>query len=1067
MNNFKNGNIISLSLRNFQTFTSQSFKFGSSLNLIAAPNGSGKSSIANAIALLFNGSPKTIGKSKQITEFIKFGCSEAEISAEIAYKGRSIRVSRKIQMNSTYFFINGVLTAQKEYYKLLDELKINVNNLCTFLPQERVGEFCRMDSQELLLEVLKGRASYTNEENEKPRIDLSRLKDLYTSLEEVNLALSSTERKKSLMENALNNLEENMKELREKEINEFKLKKLEYFKFYLEYQSFKKNYISTKKEIEAITGRIRQNEDRIRNVENTISILKEDRSFQDYKKGVDILSKQNQELKDTESSLRNSNFQRGIVEVDKENLIKTREKEKAVLEEQKLQIQSLKENIEKAKNSFAEECQLFRKKIDKICESPEFSSLLCSNYQNNEARIKISKTNMMDSREMCFWNLDDSQSVSDVVATAESMIPSTEQIDDKLMQIRTSILQVQHISKNIQMEIEELEQQRIAHSEQGHMRMEMLKKYHYDTYKGVVWLRSNKVEFKDEILEPSYLHINVDERYREYVEAFLSFQALSSFITKNDEDFNKLTRLLKSEQNLSINVAMLSSSKIEGISRNHISLFNLDGVVSDFIDCRSEYIDFFNVYGHFNCIPILKSNSKPNDSLELEIFKKLPNVKRMAICGRFSEIRRSKYSKDYTVITSRLYPKGIFKFPKIDIEHIKQELFRLNKEREANKGKIEKMLEEKSALEGKKSLIRREFDMSAINTLAYHLKKHIGNLNYAVSQLEARSHNSYESDLELMNCKILDKKAEFSKIVQRAHTILDPENIPKFNLEKVKDLKLDLDNHRRSVLVIQHQNIADSTNLEGFLSSKNSCIIAIEGLKSKMASYPKYESFDDVPKSLIEVNSEMSLLSAKLAVITKQDHVKKDYKQKETQLKDIFNNLDSLKNAQASFEKQYLEEKEKMEREIGTFLGPIREAFKAMFRKLDFEGDLVVNTSGREWELEIFVKFRPEEELQKLSSFRQSGGEKSLSTILFLLALQQCETVPFRLTDEINQGMDPYNERMVFEILKDMSVSSQFFIITPKLVDGLDFSDNTKALIIYGGTGITKDIEEYSQFVLS
>lgn len=35
---------------------------------------------------------------------------------------------------------------------------------------------------------------------------------------------------------------------------------------------------------------------------------------------------------------------------------------------------------------------------------------------------------------------------------------------------------------------------------------------------------------------------------------------------------------------------------------------------------------------------------------------------------------------------------------------------------------------------------------------------------------------------------------------------------------------------------------------------------------------------------------------------------------------------------------------------------------------------------------------------------QQSGGEKSVSTMFFLLALQDVTTCPFRVVDEINQG---------------------------------------------------------------
>lgn len=53
------------------------------------------------------------------------------------------------------------------------------------------------------------------------------------------------------------------------------------------------------------------------------------------------------------------------------------------------------------------------------------------------------------------------------------------------------------------------------------------------------------------------------------------------------------------------------------------------------------------------------------------------------------------------------------------------------------------------------------------------------------------------------------------------------------------------------------------------------------------------------------------------------------------------------------------------------------------------------------------------EPLSVLDSHRQSGGERAVSTIFYLMALQSLARAPFRLVDEINQGMDPRNERYV------------------------------------------------------
>lgn len=56
------------------------------------------------------------------------------------------------------------------------------------------------------------------------------------------------------------------------------------------------------------------------------------------------------------------------------------------------------------------------------------------------------------------------------------------------------------------------------------------------------------------------------------------------------------------------------------------------------------------------------------------------------------------------------------------------------------------------------------------------------------------------------------------------------------------------------------------------------------------------------------------------------------------------------------------------------------------------------------------------EPLSVLDNHRQSGGERAVSTIFYLMALQSLARAPFRLVDEINQGMDPRNERYVYNL---------------------------------------------------
>lgn len=77
-----------------------------------------------------------------------------------------------------------------------------------------------------------------------------------------------------------------------------------------------------------------------------------------------------------------------------------------------------------------------------------------------------------------------------------------------------------------------------------------------------------------------------------------------------------------------------------------------------------------------------------------------------------------------------------------------------------------------------------------------------------------------------------------------------------------------------------------------------------------------------------------------------------------------------------------------------------------------------------------------------------------MATMLYLLSLQEQTFCPFRLVDEINQGMDPYNERMIFtQIVKAVNRENaqQYFFVTPKLLSDLPFGENMTVLCVLNG----------------
>jgi chromosome segregation ATPase len=148
--------------------------------------------------------------------------------------------------------------------------------------------------------------------------------------------------------------------------------------------------------------------------------------------------------------------------------------------------------------------------------------------------------------------------------------------------------------------------------------------------------------------------------------------------------------------------------------------------------------------------------------------------------------------------------------------------------------------------------------------------------------------------------------------------------------------------------------------------------------------------------------------------------------------------------------------KTKWERQLGQLVDVINTNFSTAFAGIGCAGEvrLTPHDDYDKWGIDILVKFRETEQLTVLDAQRQSGGERSVSTILYMMSLQEIARTPFRVVDEINQGMDPRNERIIHRLMTDVAcrdATPQYFLITPKLLSGLEYNDKMTVLCIYNG----------------
>jgi len=95
-------------------------------------------------------------------------------------------------------------------------------------------------------------------------------------------------------------------------------------------------------------------------------------------------------------------------------------------------------------------------------------------------------------------------------------------------------------------------------------------------------------------------------------------------------------------------------------------------------------------------------------------------------------------------------------------------------------------------------------------------------------------------------------------------------------------------------------------------------------------------------------------------------------------------------------------------------------------------------TNGHDIEaagLEVLVGFKGAQPVP-LDAYTQSGGERSMATMSFLLSLQQHVQSPFRAVDEYDVHMDPRNRETITNLLTEsvQGLNSQYLIITPSQI---------------------------------
>ena len=181
-----------------------------------------------------------------MSEYVKHGCQEAMIEIELAKDGKRfrnnivIRCTIKRDGNKTLFYVDGKPQGKKAVIELCRSLSIQIDNLCQFLPQDKVVEFAAMTPVELLRSTQRAVAS-------QDMIDMHEsLKDLRRKQKDIQAKYIADQEQLDNLESRQRLQEADVERMREREQIETHIKFLEAARPFASYRNARSAHLEAK-----------------------------------------------------------------------------------------------------------------------------------------------------------------------------------------------------------------------------------------------------------------------------------------------------------------------------------------------------------------------------------------------------------------------------------------------------------------------------------------------------------------------------------------------------------------------------------------------------------------------------------------------------------------------------------------------------------------------------------------------------------------------------------------------------------------------------------------------------
>lgn len=1023
---FVDGAIVRVKMRNFVTYTDCEFKPGPHLNVLLGPNGTGKSSIVCAICLGLAGHTKLLGRATEVRDFIKHGHSQAMIEIELhSSDRRNYIITRDMYRNEnrSNWKINGKNTTMKEVQELTKELNVQIGNLCQFLPQDKVAEFAKMSQQQLLEATEKAVGPPDMFDVHQKLIELRKQE------KELEVSLRNNKEHLEKLEQQNERLEQDVKRHQERERHLKKVQILEKKRPWAEYEGARKRFVEMKTKKDEVKKRLEE-------------VRRQNAPMQ---KRLDEVTKRARELEDSSREM----IQRG------------------------------NDALKKAKSK----SEQIEKKGDKIEElQGELKDLKEEEKKRQKKLIELERT------------IQGLQDELDALPDPSELQPRIDELNSQARQKNREAMTIQNQGRGIRDDSDRLKVQvqdiksRIAQLEDmKNRRLEFLRNKHRDTYNAVMWLRANQHKFSSPVHEPILLQVEMKKvKDAKFIESLINQNDLKAFVCSNREDLKLFLNEVRDNQGLRVNGVAPPDVPLESFkpsrSLKDIGRWGFYGFMKDLFTAPDDVMCYLCENYRLHDIPLgndwtEKNADKVIDEAGIRMFY-TPSSKYI--------VKRSLYgNKERSTLVNHVNEARLFNIA-VDTEKKKQleaELQDVNQQMHEKSEEYRHLSEQERVLQKELEAMRNEkkeltSKTQRRKTLENNLEtkqKHLETVQKAAPNIEGQTEKIKEQIIRI-NLQRAQLAVEYRESVQECTKVAKERIMQSLQQVQITVEKSKVEEMFRETSQLLKNQEAEYLRINDMVEGQKKLAKNLKKIAHEKTGIPDgadipdelREAFKLYPDTLEELDEMIHDEKARIECQYQSNpQVVKEYERRKKGISDLRKQVEGQEQDLESKQNEITSCKERWLTPLQELVTRINEKYGEFFRLMGCAGEVALSSEQGEnnfdkYGIQIKVKFRAKDSLHVLTPFHQSGGERSVSTMLYLMALQELTKCPFRVVDEINQGMDPNNERRVFELVVETACrpnTSQYFLITPKLLPDLTYTEKMTILCVFNGPHMVKHTE--------